>query len=98
MVDHLVGLAHVPSGLPVAIRCGLSAGEPIESDGDLFGLAVGRAARICALAGSGEVLVGEEVLPLVGSDHLRFVRPVDVALKGLAGTHRLLRAERVPSV
>ena len=44
MVDHLVGLAHVPSGLPVAIRCGLSAGEPIESDGDLFGLAVGRAA------------------------------------------------------
>ena len=46
------------------VRCGLAAGEPLDQDGDLFGLAVVRAARVCARAGAGEVLVADEVLAL----------------------------------
>jgi class 3 adenylate cyclase len=75
----------------------LSAGQPIEDRGDLFGLAVSRAQRICSVAGGGEVVVGAEVLPVAGGDHLRFVRPIDVELKGLPEPQRVLLAQRVPS-
>ena len=33
---------------PIRVRIGLSAGEPISEDGDLFGAAVQLAARVCA--------------------------------------------------
>lgn len=43
------------------LRIGISAGEPIEEHGDLFGMAVQLAARICAHSEPGRVLVAEVV-------------------------------------
>ena len=43
------------------LRIGLSAGEPIEEDGDLFGNVVQLAARVCAHAEPGRILVAEIV-------------------------------------
>lgn len=44
------------------LRIGLSAGEPIEEHGDLFGKAVQLAARLCAHAEPGRILVDQVVL------------------------------------
>ena len=41
------------------IRIGLSAGEPVEEDGDLFGSAVQLAARICAHTEPDQILVAQ---------------------------------------
>jgi len=43
------------------LRIGISAGEPIEEHGDLFGTAVQLAARICAHAEPGRILVAQVV-------------------------------------
>jgi class 3 adenylate cyclase len=43
------------------LRIGISAGEPIEEHGDLFGNAVQLAARICAHAEPGRILVARVV-------------------------------------
>lgn len=47
--------------LPVRVRMGISAGRPVDTGEGLFGLAVVTSARICALAGSGQVFVSDEV-------------------------------------
>jgi class 3 adenylate cyclase len=44
------------------LRIGLSAGEPIEEHGDLFGKAVQLAARLCAHAEPGRILVDQVVM------------------------------------
>jgi class 3 adenylate cyclase len=69
--------------LPLVIRVGLAAGEPVVEGDDLFGLAVVRASRICAQAGAGQVLVSGEVARLADlpQESLRYVDTV--ALKGL---------------
>jgi class 3 adenylate cyclase/pimeloyl-ACP methyl ester carboxylesterase len=52
-------------GAAVQIRVGLSAGEPIEEDGDLFGSTVILASRVAAKAGAGEILVPDTVRGLL---------------------------------
>ena len=47
--------------LPLQLRFGLASGSPLQSGADLFGLTVVQAARLCALAEPGQVLVSEEV-------------------------------------
>jgi class 3 adenylate cyclase len=49
-------------GFSPTIRMGLHAGEATARDDDYFGSAVTRAARICAAAGAGEVLVSADLL------------------------------------
>lgn len=49
-------------GFAPSVRIGLHAGEAAARDGDYFGAAVTRAARISAAAGAGEVLVSTDVL------------------------------------
>lgn len=60
--------------LPLRVRTGISVGEPLGNEGDLFGLSVVHAARLCALAGDGEVLVSNEVVEAAQSDE-RVFRP-----------------------
>lgn len=48
--------------LPFRVRTGIAFGEPLGHAGDLFGLSVVRAARLCALAEDREVLLSSEVL------------------------------------
>jgi class 3 adenylate cyclase len=47
---------------PLYLRIGLSAGEPIEEHGDLFGKPVQLAARLCAHAEPGRIVIDQVVL------------------------------------
>jgi class 3 adenylate cyclase len=47
---------------PLYLRIGLSAGEPIEEHGDLFGKTVQLAARLCAHAEPAQILIDRTVL------------------------------------
>ena len=55
-------------GVPLSVRCGLHAGVAERRDGDFFGTAVNRAARIMSAAHGGQVLMSQAVAALVG-DH-----------------------------
>jgi class 3 adenylate cyclase len=66
---------------PLLVRCGLAAGEPIAEAGNIFGLAVVRAARVCATAAAGEVLASAEVMALARGT--RAAPYGSVPLKGL---------------
>ena len=78
------------------VRMGLHAGEVIAEEGDFFGKNVILAARIAAQAPGGEILVSEELRHAASSgngDGLRFDEGRELELKGLAGSHRVFRAE-----
>lgn len=47
---------------PLRLRIGLSAGEPVEEGNDLFGTTVQLAARICAHARPGQILVTDAIV------------------------------------
>ena len=49
-------------GFALSVRIGLHAGEATARDGDYFGSAVTRAARISAAAGAGEVLASADLI------------------------------------
>ncbi len=69
---------------PLAIRIGVSAGEVDEEDGDYFGLPVVEAARLCARAEGGEILLTDMVRMLARSRSDVALEPVgDLELKGL---------------
>lgn len=81
------------SDLPLNVGIGIDSGEAIAlEDGSFRGAALNVAARLCALAHGGEVLVSEGTSHLAG--RLPGVRYVDrgrVHLKGIADTVRLIR-------
>jgi eukaryotic-like serine/threonine-protein kinase len=84
------------SGESLRVRMGLHTGEVISEEGDYFGKNVILAARIAAQAVGGEILVSEEMRQAASSgngDGLRFDDGREVELKGLAGSHRVFRAE-----
>jgi class 3 adenylate cyclase len=70
----------------------LAAGDPIEESGDLFGLSVARASRICALADGGMVLVSDEIPAMAAGSGLRFEDRGAVELRGIPGESRVLSA------
>jgi class 3 adenylate cyclase len=67
---------------PVMVRIGISAGEPVEQGNDLFGSTVQLAARLCAQADPGKVLVSNMVADLCKDDGLKFSETQGVQLKG----------------
>jgi class 3 adenylate cyclase len=85
-------------GERVRVRMGMHAGEAIREEGDFFGRSVILAARIAARARGGEILVSEALkeraeaaaaqAPAVG-----FADGRELELKGLAGSHRVYRAD-----
>jgi len=78
------------------VRIGLHTGEVISEAGDYFGKNVILAARIAAQAMGGEILVSEEMREAASSGNgtgLRFDDGRELELKGLAGSHRVFRAE-----
>jgi predicted ATPase/class 3 adenylate cyclase/DNA-binding CsgD family transcriptional regulator len=48
-----------PDGAPVRVRIGIHTGDAVRAEGGYTGLAVHRAARICAAARGGQVLVSQ---------------------------------------
>jgi class 3 adenylate cyclase len=76
----------------VAVRAGLHTGEIELMRNDVAGIAVHIAARICALAGSGEVLVSSTVKDLVAGAGLLFETRGTHSLKGVPGEWALFAA------
>ncbi len=84
-----------PTSRPIAVRMGLHAGVCEERDGDYFGPAVNRAARMLAVARGGQVLVSGVAAELLSEE-----MPNGVGLREL-GTHQLKdlsRPERIYQV
>ncbi|MCB1247726.1 MAG: AAA family ATPase, partial [Acidimicrobiia bacterium] len=66
------------------LRIGISVGEVEHDEGDLFGLTVNEAARLCAVADGGEIVISDLVRTLAGSRlHDEVSGPMDHDLKGL---------------
>jgi len=72
-----------PGPLPVRVRMGLHTGEPTIAAGSYVGLDVHRAARICAAAHGGQVLLSQTAGEIV-----RHSLPEGVSLRDL-GAHQL---------
>jgi class 3 adenylate cyclase/pimeloyl-ACP methyl ester carboxylesterase len=82
------------------VRVGLSAGEPIAEDDDLFGTAVIQAARIADQAKGGEILLANVVRELAAGKGFLFADRGEIALRGFDDPVRLyeLRWEQQANV
>jgi class 3 adenylate cyclase len=76
-------------GEPLNVRMGLSAGEPIEDGGDLFGATVILAARIKDEAAAGEILISDTVRGLLAGKGFAFADRGEFVPKGFDGAVRL---------
>ncbi len=76
-------------GEEIRIRIGLNAGEPIAEDEDLFGTAVNLAARICAHAEAGQILVPIVVRELTAGKQFLFADRGETELRGFEDPVRL---------
>jgi predicted ATPase/class 3 adenylate cyclase len=74
------------------IRMGLHTGPATRRDGDYFGSAVNRAARLMSVACGGQVLVSQTVEQLLKDDRIRDVELVDLGVHLLRD---LSRSERI---
>jgi class 3 adenylate cyclase len=81
---------------PIAVRIGLSAGEPVSERGDLFGSAVQLAARLCARAAPGSVLVSGAVRDLAQGKGFDFRKRPTLRLKGFAEPVRAFEVAWAP--
>ena len=68
--------------LPLRVRVGIAAGEPIERHRDLFGSTVQLAARLCAHADPDSILISNAVAELCAGKGLRLQSVGRVVLKG----------------
>lgn len=71
------------------VRIGIGAGEPVDRDQDLYGAVVNLAARICAHASPGQILVSAAVKELAIGKSLGFIDRGPIALKGFDEPIRL---------
>jgi class 3 adenylate cyclase len=78
--------------LPIAVRIGAAAGEPVERAADLFGSTVQLAARLCSHALPQQILVSNVVAELCLGKGLPFQDLGEVTLKGF---DRAVRAHAV---
>jgi len=75
--------------MPLRVRIGLNAGEPVAEDEDLFGTAVQLAARICAHAEPGQILVPTVVRELAAGKGFLLADLGQIVLRGFEGPVRL---------
>ncbi len=82
-LQRVLAREHWPAATPIRVRVGVHTGEAHERDGDYFGPAVNRAARIMALGSGGCVLLSAVTAELVTAGEFD-VRPVgSVRLRGM---------------
>jgi class 3 adenylate cyclase/streptogramin lyase len=98
LVEAAAAATSAEPGRPLRVAVGIHAGETTASDEGPVGSAVNIAARVCAKAQAGELLVTDTVRSLV-----RTARPYRATalggqrLKGVAGAIPLFRLERTAS-
>ncbi|MDP6301275.1 MAG: adenylate/guanylate cyclase domain-containing protein [SAR202 cluster bacterium] len=82
------------SGGGISIRMGLTVGEPIREQQDLFGIAVVLASRIGAEAQAGQILTSQIVHALLGNTgEFTFLPAGEHTLKGISGLQKLYEIE-----
>jgi len=74
--------AEVDAGPNLAVKIGLTVGEPVEESEDLFGASVNLAARICAHAEGGQILASGTVRDLAIGKEIDFRSMGAIGLKG----------------
>jgi peptide/nickel transport system substrate-binding protein len=81
---------------PLGVGIGLDAGEAVPTDGGFRGKALNLAARLCALAGPGEVLATDSVVHLAHRvERIRFVSRRAVHVKGVEEPVRVVEVRSV---
>lgn len=70
------------AGPEMAVKIGLTVGEPVEDSEDLFGASVNMAARICAHAAGGQTLASGTVRDLAIGKDINFTAVGAIGLKG----------------
>lgn len=80
-----------PTGLPIRVRMAINTGEVDERDGDYFGPAVNRTARLMSTAHGGQVVTSRRTAELVS------VLPAGVAVQD-RGFHKLKDLQQPESV
>jgi class 3 adenylate cyclase len=75
----------------IRIRIGLSAGEPVAANHDLYGVTVNLARRVCDAAPAGEIMVSGVIRDLCAGKGFTFEDRGESALKGFSETIRLFR-------
>ena len=68
--------------MPLKVRIGSAAGEPVEREKDIFGSTVQLAARLCSHAGPEQILVSNVVAELCLGKGLHFHPLGEITLKG----------------
>lgn len=103
MIDVLKAVrAHnqAETEIPLRIRIGINAGEPISAENDYYGLAVTVAARVCAKADMDEIIVTQIVRDMCEGTKLVFEERGTSLLKGIRDPQCLHEAvwEGAPSL
>ncbi|MGH8976640.1 MAG: adenylate/guanylate cyclase domain-containing protein [Acidimicrobiia bacterium] len=86
-------IANAARELAIEVRSGIHVGECEKRGDDFGGIAVHIGARVCALAGPGEVLVTSTVRDLVAGSGITFVDRGCHELKGVPGEWPVLAAQ-----
>ena len=68
----------------IHIRIGISVGEPVTENGDLFGTSVQLSARLCGVASTGGIAVSSAVRDLCAGKLIEFQSRGALSLKGFA--------------
>ncbi len=79
--------------VPLAVRIGLNAGEPIVENNDLFGLTVQIASRVCGEAGKDQIFVSSVVKELAAGKNYVFKPLGDFNLKGVSAPQALYEVD-----
>jgi class 3 adenylate cyclase len=92
-IDAALEAQSAVSRTQLKVRIGVHTGDSLRRDGDYYGVAVNKAARIAGIAAGGEVIVSAVTAELSGGQGVRFGPSRTVSLKGLGGTHDILTVE-----
>ena len=95
-IQQALGKRVRPDGLDVYLRIGIHSGRPTLTDVGYIGLAVHTAARVCAAAHGGQVVISGETRAVVGESAPAGVRFLSLGrhrLPGLAGAEELFQVD-----
>jgi class 3 adenylate cyclase len=82
-LQRAIAARNASADVPLQLRIGISAGEPIAEQNDLFGTVVITAARICDHARGGEILVANVVRELAAGKGFLFADRGPLPLRGI---------------
>jgi class 3 adenylate cyclase len=92
-IDAAIETQAAVSSTELRVRIGVHTGDSLRRNGDYYGVAVNKAARIAGIAAGGEILVSAVTAELSGGHGISFGPTRTVSLKGLGGTHDILTVD-----